>query len=166
MPSLDFSMAIPPWIAQSLFFDSLLPEERVSMHKRLAVVLLIVFSILLAPAANAHAGEADEVLLGFVFGTATGLIFAGAVSIFYTNPKSDKNLETYLIIGGLTGATAGIVFGTLLPDNAVERDPAVSMKEGAEKEVALHMPSVSIAPIRTGESYQWGLQANLIRLDF
>lgn len=136
------------------------------MITRPAVVLLIALSFLLVPAFPAHAGEADEVLLGFVFGTATGLIFAGAISIFYTNPESDKNLETYLIIGGLTGATAGIVFGTLLPDEATERDPVVSMKRDKKRAVALHMPTVSIAPIRTQASYQWGLHANLFRLDF
>ncbi len=136
------------------------------MHKRLAVAFLIALAISLAPVANAHAGGADEVLLGFVFGTATGLIFAGAVSIFYTNPESDKNLETYLVIGGLGGATAGIVFGSLLPDDAVERDPVVSMRRGEEQTVALHMPSVSMAPIQSQYSYQWGIHANLIRLDF
>lgn len=122
---------------------------------------------LLAPFQQAHAGEADEVLLGFVFGTTFGLLFGGAMLIFYTNPESDRNIETVLITSGLIGATGGILFGTFLPDDAVEKDPIVSMiSDGGDFELDLGLPTLSVAPIMTQNGYDAGVYANIIRFNF
>ncbi len=114
----------------------------------------------------AKAGEADEVLLGFVFGTSFGLLLGGTTLIFYTNPESDVNIETVLITSGLIGATGGIILGSCLPDDAAERDPVVSMVHPLIPVVNLYAPSFAIAPFKDKNRIVPGIRANLIHFDF
>ena len=114
----------------------------------------------------ANAGQADEVLLGFVFGTSFGLLFAGTMLIFYTNPESDVNIETVLITGGLIGATGGIILGSCLPNDAVERDPVVSLLYPNVPTINVYAPSLSITPIRGENGLEPGISANLVHLEF
>ena len=139
------------------------------MIGRAALVLLLCVCFLLAPASQAKAGDADEVLLGFVFGTSFGLLFGGAMLIFYTNPESDKNIETVLMVSGIAGAAGGIVFGSLLPDDAAERDPLVSMKKKSGPDdwnVSFKPPKLAVAAFREKRENRCGIFANLFRLEF
>jgi len=133
-----------------------------------ALVLAVFICLFVMTAPPAQAGQADEILLGFVYGTSFGLLFSGTMLIFYTNPDSDMNIETVLITGGLIGATGGIIFGALLPDNAVERDPIVSMKKkgGEAWTVSLDVPTPSVSLLDAAHGTRWGVATQLFRLDF
>ena len=134
-----------------------------------AVVVILTFCLACIPA-NSQAGEADEIALGVLFGTALGLIVGGLVPLFYSNPDADKNIETIMIISGLGGATAGAVFGHLLPDDAVERDPVVKIQQSKAGSMdwnfQLSMPTISTCLIPDVGGQTTGVAAELFRIDF
>ena len=135
--------------------------------RRAVFVLLICVGLTFAPTAQAQAGQADEILLGFVFGTSLGILLSGALLIVYTNPEADANIETVLVIGGLTGAAGGIVFGSLLPDDAVENDPIISMKKNrSDWNVSWKPPKLSLTSLQNSKKQETGIFTNLFRLDF
>lgn len=138
------------------------------MSKPIAFVVALSLCLSLFPVSNTSAGEVDEVLLGFVFGTSFGLLFSSGLLIIYTNPQSDVNITTVMIAGGLIGATGGIIFGTMLPDDATERDPIISMvkRKKEDRGIQWHMPSLTLASFKDRNGYSPGLQANVIQFQF
>ena len=137
------------------------------MIRRAALVVLVALLAAMIPTSDAQAGEADEILMGFIYGTTLGLLFSGAMLVFYTNRGADDNLETVLLIGGISGAAGGIVFGSLLPDDAVENDPIVSLRKNeSDWRVSWQPPKFSLAPLKTNGKNRCGLFTDLFRLDF
>ena len=137
------------------------------MGNRFVIIIALVFCLCLFPVSKSNAGEVEEVLLGFVIGTSFGLLLSSGLMIIYTNPQSDVNITTMMITGGLIGATGGIILGTFLPNDAVERDPIISMPGGQEKQdVVWHMPSLTLASFKDQNGYSPGLQANVIQFQF
>lgn len=136
------------------------------MINRWSLFLLLAICLAVVPTQNAHAGEADEVLLGFVYGTSFGILLGGALLAFYTNPDSDKNFDTVLITCGISGAVGGVIFGSLLPDDAVERDPVISLIYDGDWDLALTMPQVSVTTVTNGFQNSQKYIADLFRFDF
>ena len=139
------------------------------MFARAAIIIVLIPMFLLVPVSGCHAGEWDEILIGFVFGTALGVVAGGAVIIFYRNPDADKNLETILITSTTIGAAAGITYGVLLPDDAREKDPIISMAPGSRNtwQVNVYSPTFSLTAMPAGDnSIEPGIHAQLLRLDF
>ncbi len=114
-----------------------------------AIVAVLIASILLLPvgARPAHAGEGDEVLVGFLIGTSAGLVAGGAITILWRNPDSDRNITTILVTSSLIGATAGTLWGLSLPDDAFEKDPVVSMTTDGGLRWSLSFPTVGLTTI-------------------
>jgi hypothetical protein len=137
------------------------------LNRIYALIAIIVLLTTLIPVENAEAGGPDEMALGFVYGTAFGLVFSGAIMIVYRNPDADLNIETAMIIGGMTGAVGGLVLGYYLPENAVENDPVISMKPNGDSFVAkLKMPTLVPAAIPAPRGIKTGLAADLFRFEF
>ena len=132
-------------------------------------VVILAFCVACLPV-NSHAGQADEIALGAIFGTALGLIVGGLVPLFYSNPDADKNIETIMIISGLGGCATGVVFGHLLPDDAVEKDPVFKFSESQsgsrDWKFQLSLPTISTAVFQDVGGQTAGVATELFRIDF
>lgn len=135
-----------------------------SWIRGIAIALAIALSALAAK--PAHAGEGDETLVGFLIGSSTGLIFGGAITIFYRNPDADRNITTILVTGTLIGAAAGTAWGMSLPDDAFEKDPVASLDLRNGAQFRLSPPRAAVIPMYEGDRLRWGGHTSVLGVKF
>lgn len=133
-----------------------------------AIVAILIATFVLFPvgARPAHAGEGDEVLVGFLIGASAGLVAGGAITILWRNPDSDRNITTILVSSTLIGATAGTLWGLSLPDDAFEKDPVVSMTTDGQVRWSLSFPTIGLATIAEHRADRVGAHVELLGARF